>query len=264
MSTIIVARIVSPFAYEHQFFMRINIMKKLFAAIIIFECLAMKVLAQEQPSGDNVYKRKNFFSDVEVYAGAGIAFLRGSAARSDKTHERKLKMSYCYGIALNHKLGNKLKLNSKLFFEKKGGISEITGTYFDQVTQTFKEAKAEIDDSYYYYTFSPSILYAIGKGKTNAGLGFYVAYLTKQTEKQTTFIPGAGRPSINNMTKYYEHFDWGLAISVSHSVNVHPKFNLNFQLLNTLGFVNVIRNPFEGKVIQTTNTSLLIGISKAK
>lgn len=222
--------------------------------------VATSVLAQEQKPDYYAYAPEKLFSEVEFYAGPGIGLLRGNTSVDNSDlNRRKVKISYAYGMGLNHNINDRFTLNNKLFFERKGGVSEITGTYFDETTQTYKTGRSEQDYSFHYYTLGISPTYTFGKKKRfRIGCGPYLSYLKKQTLKQTTFFRGSG--AIIDETEYYRKFDFGVSISVSHRVPLSSATILSLELLNTMGLINTGLNMHEGQVMKTNNTSLLIGL----
>lgn len=239
-------------------------MKKITILLLIFPSLTfISSKAQEQKPDYNAYAPKKFFSEIEFYAGPGIGYLRGSAAVSNNSNKRKIKIGHSYGIGLVHKIGKKLHLNNKLLFERKGGVSEVTGTYFDQTTQTYNRGKSLHDYTFNYYTLSVAITRAFDeKNRFRVGAGPYVSYLGKQTLQLTNLFNGS-IGNINDQTEYYAKFDFGISTLICYQLPFSSKFQLNFQLLSTLGFANVILNPYENMVMNTTSTSFLIGfISK--
>jgi hypothetical protein len=226
--------------------------------------LSINLFAQEKQSDYSTYASKKLFSEIEIYVGPGIGFLRGNASvDNSEFNKRKVKITYAYGIGLNHNINDRLSLNNKLFFERKGGVSELTGTYFDESTKTYKKGISEHDYSFNYYTLDISAAYKLGKRKKlSIGCGPYLSYLKKHTHKQITFFRGSG--AFFDETEHYRKFDFGVSMLIGYHIPVSPKVQLNVRLINALGLVHTGLNFYEGQVMKTNNTALLIGFTSKR
>lgn len=185
-------------------------------SIILFFLLAgflvtHPILSQNSQAVMEVDPTKKILSEISLVAGASVVSLRGNKETEDS---RQLKIGYCLGVGALHKFNNRLAVQARFLYERKGNKQELTTTYFDQNDQAYKKGQVTVDANYQYITLPVTVVWYLG-GKSNFHLsgGMFVGYLLKQTTTDTFhFSFGGGTPSIQTIdnTENYQKLDGGV------------------------------------------------------
>jgi hypothetical protein len=225
-------------------------MSKLFLALLLLWSLLG--FAQEQKPDYDSYLPKKFFSEVELFAGPAISTIRGW---DENRVDTNIKIGYSYGAAVSHYLGKRLKLSGKLFFERKGTLTEGTGTYFDIPSQTFMQGQVNENYEFNYFTFSLLPFYVWDR--LQIGFGPYVSYLNKMTLTRTYSFNV--NKNYTDWTELYDEFDFGIAVALGYRIPIKSNIDLSFQLLHSYGLEDIAKNSSDGQSTKTNNTSVLFG-----
>lgn len=203
---------------------------------------------------------RHFFSKTELLAGPAISFLRGNVGVETTTLvTRKLKIGYTFGLGLVHTVDDRYDISAQFLFERKGGVSESITIYFDEATQSLKQGKVNTDYSYDYYTLPIFADCKFGqKRRLNIGFGPFASYLQKQILTEKFLYSGAIQTRVE--TDLNTKFDFGIASKIGYVVPLKSNVDIRFQLLNTRGLINTRLNTYPGQIMNSNNTSLLIGI----
>ncbi len=204
-------------------------------------------------------------SGFELYAGPSIVSQNGYGTIHGSPQP---KTGFCISANLNHKLLRKLELTANVRYEKKGSKwsnTFVTGTYsgYNQPTNSppFVETTAltVLDDYYLSFGLMPRI--AVGKkNHFKIGAGFYYGVLKRSIFDykiiQNDKIEFSQRISPD---RYVKNNDYGLDLSVRYTTPFRKRTALSFQLLNSIGLMN-ITTIYPTKINNVT-LSLLFGIS---
>lgn len=202
---------------------------------------------------------KRLIDGVEIFGGPSLSFLRGNLeVDNNNQNERKIKIGYSLGVGLSNKLGKSFEIMLGLVFEKKGGQSHSTTTYFDEQDQTFKQGTIEFNYDYKYLTIPIQVYYLFGKqDQFSCGIDPYISHLNKQTLKRTPLFNGS--VGLTDETHRNTKFDFGITASLTFKIPINSKISIRCQILNTLGLLNIRPDLYEGQTMKTNNTSFLIG-----
>lgn len=233
--------------------------------------VSLPVWAQENIPNQKMFKNKLRARDektaIQIFAGPSISFLRGNTeVDNNNQNERSPKYGYSIGISLNRKLTGNFNISYGLIFEKKGGVSHSVATYFDQIDQTFKQGTVEYEYIYEYFTAPLQIFHRVGKSdKFSVGVGPYFSFLKNQIRVRRSLFPPPGNISYDDETDSNTKLDFGIITSILFKVPINSNNLISVQITNTWGLLNIRPNLYQGQVMKTNNTSLLIGfITKRK
>lgn len=204
-------------------------------------------------------ERKGLIYELEAFGGPTLSFLRGNLEVDNNTqNKRKIKIGYSLGVGLTNKLGKSFEIMLGLVFEKKGGKSHSTTTYFDELDQTFKQGTIEFNYDYKYFTIPIQVYYLFGKqDQFSCGLGPYISHLNKQTLKRTPLFKGS--VGLTDETDRNTKFDFGITASLTFKIPINSRLSIRCQVLNTLGLLNIRPDLYDGQTMKNNNTSFLIG-----
>lgn len=228
---------------------------KVTALLLIFN--TGHLLAQEIQER-STYQSQRFKSKIEIQGGPGLSFLRGSAyVKSNEVYSRSLKLGYSFGVGLTQLVGRNFEVTANILFERKGGIVAHYDTYYDEITQNFKQGNVKENYIYDYYTFPILIKCFLGTdGIYQVGLGPYFSILERQIVK-TTFSP-QGIISIEDQTSFNHKLDLGVTINFSRYLRINDQLSVKISVLNNWGVANIRAYENYG-VLRTFNINLLLG-----
>lgn len=234
-------------------------MKKIIVLLLGFPFLiSIPGKAQNQKPDYNAYAPKKFFTEIGIYGGPAISFLRGNpAVETNEVNKRYLKLGHTVGISATHVFSDRVGIKAFALLEKKGSIVKSENTYFDQATQTLKQGRTKEDYIYTSYSFPLMFTYSFGKeAKTQVSLGPYASYIKKQIVR-TTHYPGS--TGIEDQSNFNKDLEWGGAISISQRFTLTKTISLSGSILNVWGITDT-RSIKNYGITKTNNTNFLFGI----
>jgi hypothetical protein len=225
--------------------------------VILFMLSSSLCFSQGNKESFKLPSRKTFISSLSFDIGPSLCFMYGGAEEDLNTVDSKDPLiGYSIGVGLVHSFEASFDIRASLLYERKGGIINHEGSYFDQQTGTMQEGESSDEYKYDCYTFPLQARFRAGI--FTFGLGPYVSYLKKQV-KVTTFSFTSS--SVADESYLNRNFDFGASISISCDVPLNSKFSISSTIQNNLGLVQTRNISYVNDgTIKLNNTAILIGI----
>src|SRR5262245_61069778 len=146
---------------------------------MMFACAAIG----QDIGSSQVNPSPKLIASTEVYIGPAVGFLRGNVDVDNTIQNtRKMRTGFSVGVGFSHRFSRNLNLNIKLLYENKGGISELSGTYYDSVSQSLRQGTAEFSYRFNYYSLRILVDFTpLHSERLRVGCGPFVSCLQKQT-----------------------------------------------------------------------------------
>ena len=201
--------------------------------------------------------RKRFISNVSFEIGPSLCFIYGGAEEDEYTVDSKdVSKGYSFGIGATHALTDRFDIRMSLLFERKGGIINHEGTYFDNETQTLKEGT--VSDEYKYDCYTVPVIASYRAGIFRFGVGPYASFLQKQIKVATYSFSAS---NVTDETHLNNKFDFGMSFIVSCDISLNSRFSISPTIQNNLGLIHTRNISYENdRTLKLNNTVLLIGI----
>ena len=196
-------------------------------------------------------------SEVELFGGPSLSNYWGK----DRPMDQVANFTYFFGGGVSHRFKNKLEINVKFLFERKGNKMDYVETLYDKndVPSDYRFIQGSKLD---YLTLLTNLKYYIDqKDRFYAGLGCYVSNLRKSatyTEMQS-LDTGATIYYYYQYVDIHNDFDFGLSVTTGYRIQLRTKLNLNIQLTSSVGLLDIVNNDIPTEA-STRCFNLLLGV----
>jgi len=181
---------------------------------------------------------------VGINAGANLSSFRGNSFIENS----KSKIGFLGGVSFEYYLKDNLSIKTNLNYERKS--IEQGGGYYDEYG-IFTEMKANIH--YDYLTIPILLKHEFGKSKI-----FYINGGPFINFLLSTKIIGDNSPS-DDITSFYKKIDGGLSIGIGTKFQLNDKNNLNIEIRDNYGLVNISDVAVvDGGTIKTNSFNLIL------
>jgi len=199
-----------------------------------------------------------FISEIELIGGPSLSNYWGK----DRPKDQVLNLTYFFGGGVSHKFKNKLEVNVKFLYERKGNKMDYTSTLYDEnnVPGDYRFIQGSKLD---YLTLLLNLRYYIDNRENfYAGLGGYVSNLRKSatyTEMQS--LDTGATTFYYAYDNIYDDFDLGVNATTGYRIQLRPKLILNTQLTASIGLVDIVNNDdlMDGS-LKCFNLSIGVGL----
>jgi hypothetical protein len=199
-----------------------------------------------------------FISEIELVGGPSLSSYWGKHRPKDQV----VNLTYFFGGGVSHKFKNKLEINVKLLYERKGNKMDYTETLYDEndVPGDYRFIQGSKLD---YLTLLPNVKYYIDNSETfYAGLGGYISNLRKSatyTEMQS--LDTGATTYYYAYDEIYDDFDFGVSFMTGYRIQLRPKLILNTQLITGIGLQDIVKDdgPMDGS-LKCFNLSIGVGL----
>lgn len=210
-----------------------------------------------------------FINKIEIFAGPGLSFNRGNKfienyKDANIENKRLLKVGYTAGVGIYHTLSNRIDLNLRFQFEKKGTKSELDHP-FSIVNKDVRQSITS-DYNYTYLSFSLApIFYLDEEKKFGLFIGGYFGKIGK-TRGITTYYDSSSGSAVNDFTgrvwesfnsdgtingstfipglQAFEENDYGIISGAHFRIPFTIKQSLTISVIDHYGIKNIYNNRF--------------------
>lgn len=186
-----------------------------------------------------------------INGGVTLSDLRGS----DHADELKYGFNYLIGVSAEIPLTEKLSFSTGLNYEKKSPTQKITfeEPTFDPVDPAFSTGTARFTTTLHYFTVPLNIKLYLGSKKN-----FYLTGGVFAAVLLDSGLKADGDKIDDGSTNDFKKMDAGINVGFGTRIKLTETQNLNIEIRDNLGFVNISNSPYPGYDEMRTNSINLI------
>jgi hypothetical protein len=243
----------------------------------------------QSPDNLKLPEPKRFIDRIEVFAGPNLSFNYGNifienyrgeyADNNYVVNKRLLKPGYQFGVGVYHPLANRIDLNVRVLFERKGTKNELNNPLNPVNDDTRQISKDDYNYSYFTANASPNF-YLGHKRKWSTSFGIYysrIKNLSGSSKSYNTRDYQVNKGSFEGRYFYHlredggmdgfswnpfltsiETYDYGAILSVSYEVFVGESHSMIIQLQDNFGLKNINKNNPYGYKEKNHTAALII------
>jgi hypothetical protein len=171
-------------------------MKTKFRLLLAFSMLVSLLSEGQQESSYAIPKPKRLIDRVEVVVGAGLCFntgnmfienYRGIYANNNYVENKRLtKVCYSFGVGAYHVINDRIDINARILFERKGYSSELNNP-LNPVNNNARNYRTS-DYNYTYWTVPITARLQIGQSKKfSILLGGYLSLINSVSGEESFY-----------------------------------------------------------------------------
>jgi hypothetical protein len=214
---------------------------------------------------------KRFIQKIEIFAGPNMSFnygnmfienYRGEYSNDNYVvNKRLLKPGYVFGAGVYHPFSDRVDLNVRLQYERKGIRTELNTPTYNSNNRIIMYAKYDYD--YLTITVRPQILLGEEKNMFISLGGYYSKIKRLEGYGRTYDTNGTLNSEGSYKGRYFydlgddgtmqgfswmpyltsvEDYDWGLVTSIGYRIPFKEKHSMLIQLQNNFGLKNINKN----------------------
>lgn len=201
----------------------------------------------------------NGIDEIEIAGGVSLVWLEDVKYENYNVS----KIGYFGGVGLGWQICDKLDIDIKFQFQRKGINRLYDVRYFNEVTQDFQDGEIYESWNFNYFTISlPVSYYLDNKRKFYVGLGPFLSKLRKlQIETQYRYN---GTHEVSSGLSNFKDIDFGVTVLLGHNLQLSGFLDINLGLFFDIGLIDISNysNNTAFQIARTRSLGLSIALKK--